>query len=238
MLETLATLLVFGTIWFWLIITLFCAVAVLFLENLERNGRDGNEAYFSLVTLSLCTAALFYFCGQLKAVVLAALSNPILTLEFVAGYFVVGIIYSFIKWYFYLRNIKEKYIIYKVNWIRNNLAEKRWGEITNWSNPTIPEDMKQDWEEKLQYQSQFWLFICGKIISSDHKSRITAWVAWWPISGAWTLLNDPIKRMANYLFNQFKEIYNKIYKAMIGNITSDLLPPGAPRAVRPVGSKR
>jgi len=235
MLETLATLLVFGTIWFWVIVTLLCAVAVVFLDHLER---DGEEGFGALIALSLFSAALFYFCGQLKAVVIAAFANPILTLEFVAGYFVIGLIYSFIKWYLYLRNIKEKYITFKVNWIRNHLAKERWTEITNWSNPPVPEDMKQDWEEELKFQTLIQMFVRGEILASEHKVRITAWIAWWPISSFWTLLNDPIKKIANYLFSQFKEIYNKIYRAMIGNITSDLLPPDAPREVRPVERRR
>jgi hypothetical protein len=38
---------------------------------------------------------------------------------------------------------------------------------------------------------------------SHHKSQITAWMTFWPISMAWTMINDPITKA-------FKEIYYRI----------------------------
>jgi hypothetical protein len=37
----------------------------------------------------------------------------------------------------------------------------------------------------------------------DEKPRIMGWMVWWPLSAAWTIVDDPVRRM-------FQEIYHRI----------------------------
>lgn len=55
--------------------------------------------------------------------------------------------------------------------------------------------------------------------ASDNKGRIVAWVSYWPFSLIGTILNDPFRKLFNFIFNQFKGLYqrmaNNIYKSDI-----------------------
>lgn len=35
---------------------------------------------------------------------------------------------------------------------------------------------------------------------SDHKGKIITWMAYWPVSLTWTVLNDPLRRLFEYLY--------------------------------------
>ncbi len=41
-------------------------------------------------------------------------------------------------------------------------------------------------------------------------SDLTRWIVWWPMSAFWTILNDPLRRLAEALVRAFKGIYTKI----------------------------
>ena len=52
--------------------------------------------------------------------------------------------------------------------------------------------------------------------ASDNKSKIIAWISYWPFSAVGTILNDPFRKLFNLIFNQFKNLYqqmaNSIYE--------------------------
>jgi hypothetical protein len=52
-----------------------------------------------------------------------------------------------------------------------------------------------------------------------HKAKILHWMIYWPISGIWTLISNPIVKLFNRIFNRIKVVYqnisNRIMKDMI-----------------------
>lgn len=44
----------------------------------------------------------------------------------------------------------------------------------------------------------------------DHKSRIMGWIALWPASMLWTLLNDPVRRAAEEIYARLGGTYQRI----------------------------
>lgn len=43
-----------------------------------------------------------------------------------------------------------------------------------------------------------------------HKSKITHWMIYWPISGIWTLISNPVVRAFNRIFYKLETVYQKI----------------------------
>lgn len=43
-----------------------------------------------------------------------------------------------------------------------------------------------------------------------NKSRIIGWIIYWPLSMAWFLFNDPAYRLAEFIYERFGSIYQRI----------------------------
>jgi len=43
-----------------------------------------------------------------------------------------------------------------------------------------------------------------------NKARITHWMIFWPISGIWTLISNPVARAFNRIFYRLESVYQKI----------------------------
>lgn len=43
-----------------------------------------------------------------------------------------------------------------------------------------------------------------------HKTRITHWMIYWPISGLWTLISNPIVKAFNRIFYKLEKVYQSI----------------------------
>lgn len=100
-----------------------------------------------------------------------------------AIYFLVGIPWSVIKWYFYLLNkrdaVKAKY---DLSSSRNAKSFKQWATDTGYQIPT----------------------------AYHNKARIIRWMAYWPFSLVWTLVNDPIRRIWNAVYHWLSDIYDAL----------------------------
>lgn len=50
----------------------------------------------------------------------------------------------------------------------------------------------------------------------DHKSRIIGWIALWPASMLWTLINDPVRRVAEDIYaglgGTYQHISNRVFR--------------------------
>ena len=62
-------------------------------------------------------------------------------------------------------------------------------------------------------------FYASQWTPDEHKSKIMHWMIYWPISGIWTLISNPIVKLFNKIFNSIKVVYqnisNKIMKDMV-----------------------
>ena len=104
-----------------------------------------------------------------------ALYNPLTTLAYAVGYLVIGVIYVYFKWKSYTRMARR--------------AMEAWLENHKLQAPT-------DAARSLGY-------ISVPLRVNTYKYKITSWMAYWPVSMAWTLLNDPLRRL-------FESVYYRI----------------------------
>jgi hypothetical protein len=49
-----------------------------------------------------------------------------------------------------------------------------------------------------------------KSIPRDYQPSIKSWILWWPFSALWTLLDDPIRRAVQRIYQELQTVYQRI----------------------------
>jgi hypothetical protein len=52
---------------------------------------------------------------------------------------------------------------------------------------------------------------------NDNFSDLVRWIVWWPFSAFWTILNDPIRRAAEFIVRRFRGIYEGLAARVFKN---------------------
>ena len=132
----------------------------------------------------------------LTAILLGAalVHHPVTVILLVIGYFIGGVLNARYKW--------GKVVFRK----RQELNEEieRFLKARGVEGTTIPPELETEWFNHIgihRYHSDG--ILCYKPRLRDHKSQIITWIAYWPWSVFWTLLNDPLRWA-------FEEIYAMI----------------------------
>ncbi len=129
------------------------------------------------------------------------------TLVYVAAYVVVGVAWSFAKWFSYLMSFRDAFREQKEAFCKKNSLDPQ---------SPVPEEKLPAFDTYLSQNVGWSAAHRGQLLSrerpraSRNKGRITAWASFWPFSVVGTVLNDPIRRLFNFLFNQFKALYQKM----------------------------
>lgn len=209
----------FGTVWFY-----FACVATFFgimaLSEMEHE-------IFAIVLL-----AGFIFLME-KSGAFNIFADPWLLIKWSVLYFVIGVAWSFAKWWsfvvkkaeefvdnrlYFLKNIKKlvgnnKAYMHDVN--HGNAPDIRDYDFTDADEKTkVPEELQDVF---LQYLRDHGVISYDQKDRKDvtpsameNKSKITTWIIWWPTSALWTLLSDPLVRIANWIFKRLKGTYQLI----------------------------
>lgn len=125
-------------------------------------------------------------------------------LLYVAGYLAVGVVWSFVKWFSFLMGFRDKYREVKTEFFTSHGVPL---------DQALTKEQADEFNRVLMYQN--WGSYRGINLSTrptavKNKRRITAWMSFWPFSMAGTIINDPIRRLFRFLFNQFKALYQRI----------------------------
>lgn len=155
------------------------------------------------------------------------LGSPEVILKWIGLYIVVGIVWAICKWYFFLRNI--------INTV-NQAREKYSHEFEEYKSNRKEHTDKSTfiWEklyEKFSYRNHKVEIrrdnsIQGtkpvyKVVppdASENKMLITTWMLHWPVSCVWTLINDPIKKLINHIFEMIKSIFQSMSNSMFKSL--------------------
>ncbi len=164
------TLLEFGTLWFWIFVF---GISIALTALTEK---DETEITFSGVIFIGSLVTLWFFgCKEELSVIGSFIYfNPGTTLLIALGYVILGIVWSFVKWYFYLVRMREAH-------------------------------------QDTSYPEHYFDV-------NRNKSRIMTWMIYWPLSGAWTLINDPIRKMYRSIFEWVGGSYQKMSDKMTVNM--------------------
>ena len=209
LLGILAAVFIFGTSFFWLFgVAIFCL-----LVGLTENERDGWAAISFIVFV---TGVSYFNSIQFN------LSVWDIVLYFVY-YLALGCGWSFLKWVSFLYKSRDTLTKLKTNFLNTFVNTSRNDEqITKISDDRFHEFAKYLSEQG--YASDGSSMYGPTIQSRDdlipnvanYKGKISRWIAYWPFSAFWTILNDPIRRIAEWLYSVlqgfYRNIANRVFK--------------------------
>lgn len=123
-------------------------------------------------------------------------AHALLFSSLIAAYFVAGIVWGFFKWYLFNLNIRDK--------IRDGKVQVEDGSVpgrNRWDRIKVP------------------------LTPADHKTRIVGWMTYWPWSLSWFLINDPVRRAWNAIYNRLvsrlQAVSNHVFKNVTKNVAVD-----------------
>jgi hypothetical protein len=180
--ATVAAALVYGTALFWGLAVLETALLFSALDD-EGDDYGGAIAAASLLIILL----LFQFKSDTRPFTYLWTHKGTVAIGAIA-YLVIGGVWSIAKWWFVetnaFRRVKEDFLD------RHRIAGQE-----------IPTVHKAAWAEQI---------VREKSNPRRSQKRFMSWIAYWPWSLAWTLVNDPLKRIARRIYNQLLSTYQRI----------------------------
>lgn len=175
-------MLIFLLAWeFWIVLI---AIAGLILASADEKNEAYNFTSFGIVILMF--VALHYLADF--SIVTWTRENPG-ALWFLPFYFVIGTVWSVLKWYLLL---KEKYAEAKEDWARIEKSN------TN--------------SNSFDHQSFSNLLKCRMPKASRYRDRITYWINFWPASMLWTSLHEVFEKIAVRIYNAISGVYDRLSK--------------------------
>ncbi len=189
----LAGLFVIGSIGFWVLMILVTGALITALEY-EKPG---------WATLSLgLTLLLLGYLGDFNALTVMKV-HPFLALLSVVGYFLAGTVWAFGKWWFFLRDAREKYGEERSEFLKRHGVE----------GVDIPNELLKNWQDTARH--------LGAPRAKNNKLRILTWMMYWPWSFAWTILNDPVKRAFRAIYNKVQVVFQKMADDTFADVAED-----------------
>jgi len=131
--------------------------------------------------------------------------NYIFTLAYIVGYLVLGVLWSFAKWIFFLQKF--------------NL--KRLEAIAHWQSTQKPDARVDNTDISLaswKFKSYKNTRLSAKPIADEYRVTIIAWMFWWPVSMIGTFLNDPVREFFSFMYEELSGLYQKIADKMVSDI--------------------
>jgi len=128
------------------------------------------------------------------------------TLLYALAYVGVGVVWSFVKWFSFLMAFRDKFRTLKEAFLSaRNLDVKG----------SVPEELRDVFAQyirnsKVGYHDSYGLSFLIRPRATENKSRIVSWMSLWPCSVIGTLLNDPVRRLFNWMFTAFKSLYERM----------------------------
>ena len=205
---------------------------------------------------TLFVVLMAYLCLKFNINYQDLMHNPLPILKWILIYLVIGVGWSFSKWFFYLKNILNEFnekknkleIGFKTNFNYRKTAvnpdeqELYKKELINQNlydnnnRHDIFKIKRESLSKKIEIQDlnstkskstnqEFTEIYKYSIIppqANDCKALITTWITHWPISLVWTLINDPIKKLINHLFESIKLVFQKISDRIFKSVGTEL----------------
>jgi hypothetical protein len=178
MLRLFELLFVFGSVAFWVTF----AALMLIIWIFEENERFGGATILFGVTV----AGLFIANPSLRATFKA---YPAIIIVVAVVYVLLGVIYSVLRWKLLLTDL--------LTTVRDNKLTRTKARRRDGSDPFSNDVFKNEVDTEVSYRNRY-VRIPPNV--RDFKARIIGWMAYWPWSAAWFLINDPIKRAYRYIY--------------------------------------
>lgn len=196
--EAIAAFFAFGSVWYFLFSGLWIILLFYWVE----------KEHIFLSGLNIVIYALFLNFIVKKDVFGNIIGHPTETFVILAGYFVLGFGWSFVKWWLLVNKAALKYKEERKDWLKrqthdhNQAPELKNVEIT--IDTPVPQHLIEDWK-------RYSCFKTPKVL--DHKMTISHWVLYWPVSALWSLLDDFIGKVTRVIIVKIRFAYEGVTKS-------------------------
>ncbi len=192
---------VFGTLWFWVIGAAFFGLLTYFTEKDSYVAATIWAVVFIWIVASVNNVSLF--------------ANPLLWLQWGGIYLGVGAFWSLLKWFSFLNQEKDELRKIKQNFLNQD------DTVTPRENGTFNDADFQKFAFYLNKYVPNYRSIQNRsdLIPSvgEHRNELVAWIVWWPFSAFWTILNDPLRRLANFVVERMRGVYESMASRVFKN---------------------
>lgn len=170
-----------------------------------------------------------------------ATGHPWLTAGILGAYLLIGgPITGVLRWFTFVHDELEKYELAKRSWLRSHDVD----------GPDMPENLRLKWLQHVESLFS-WIKITGEVDTTrqpvydrgragpiiwdpatikikqsfpkawDYKSRIVTWMAYWPWTLFWMLLNDVISRWFRIIQERLAGFMNAISRRVFKRVKGD-----------------
>jgi hypothetical protein len=217
MVEWLAATFAIGALGFWIllgILTFIILVAV------------AHDSGVSATVSVLITIIFFQWLGGFGSMAFQyAKENLWIVFIYAGGYLLIGLLWAIVKWWFLVSSYRRRYDSAKSRFLRQHSAE----------GSTIPNDLRDAWrkhvvDEDLGFRNRTYLSYeseASQVVSAlvpdvtQEKASIIRWLTYWPWSMLWTLIDDPVKRFFNFLYEQIGAFMQAIADRVFRGVEAD-----------------
>jgi hypothetical protein len=191
-LASFVGLIALGSFFFWPAVL----VPIIILTALVENEKSGWAGFITVATL----ISFFFLLDQ--SVVQFALHH------------IIQIVAGFVKWWFFILKVRDVY-----EQIRGEFLSKTKASTIDGNNREAFSKALSDKSET--YLSRRYTFQHFPPKARENKGRIIFWMGYWPVSAFWTLLNDPIMRLYQFVFRRLVLAFEAISKTMFKKYAGD-----------------
>ncbi len=195
--SIIALSLFLGSIGFWTIIFIGSIVICYATENEEHSS----DATLSILT----TLFLIQLVTPIKPFTMIA-DSPALGVKCFIGYLVLGLGWSFWKWYSFLKQRQAE-----LEEIKNNFCTSKGIHPSN-AAKDFNRDAKDEWKKLLRHHR-----ITGIPQAKNYKATIVNWMCYWP----WSLVATALRDWVRKIFTQIQEWFGHLYQKISDHVFKD-----------------
>ncbi len=180
-----------GGLLFWIFAAVLGVILLALVENDRGSVATGVLAIGAVIFMVWGNFSLFGWIAN----------NTLEFLMYLVGYFVLGVVWTISKWFFYLLARRDEATDFKASFcqtkglnvddemgetIRKNFVDELVAFGSGYNDRTFPPS------------------------ASYHKAAITRWAAYWPLSAFWTLMGDGLKRIWDFIYVQIAALLQRL----------------------------
>lgn len=172
------------SVWWWIVTVAFLIFIV------WGTAREDWIMSFSSILIYLLLAQVLFDSPVIQSIV----DNPLIILMFVFGYFPVGAMWSFYKWYLRVKDYVEKHNETKKDYFIKLKDNENLDEVS----------IAKRWEENYSFNMD------KRPKASKSKGDISYWITYWPLSMINFFFEDFLRRIVDSIMARFQGVYSKI----------------------------
>lgn len=215
-----AAALAFGSLWFWVAFLILTVCLVWWQDDAPVLAGLGMVFFVMLCHVSgLIDLGSWTFMTFITSIVL---------------YVAAGVGWSFIKWFSLIVARREKLQELRSAFVQEGAIRLllKGKPVSDKISDPMPEELRKEFRRYLALNGYWNWRDPSDNVSEEHrtliptaagyKSRIVQWMVFWPWSALWTLLNDPLRRLFNYIFTYLRATYQRIAIKVYGNVNDEM----------------